>query len=106
MKLSRDDFAGPKHILSTKWWGFFLYGKAKVFDQNMFVGFSQRTNEKNQPRNVDVSVQKLAEFSRSQKTISCQYKKRAKPLICLWVNKNPVALECFVCGEGENSGRQ
>lgn len=40
MKLSRDDFAGPKHILSTKWWGFFLYGKAKVFDQNMFVGFS------------------------------------------------------------------
>jgi len=55
---------------------------------------------------VDLSFQKLAEFSGSQKTISCQYKKRAKPLICLWVNKNPVALECFLYGEGENRGRQ
>lgn len=54
---------------------------------------------------MDVSVQKLADFSRSQKTISCQYKKRAKPLICLWVNKNTVAVKCFVYGEGENRGR-
>lgn len=53
---------------------------------------------------MDVSVQKLAEFSRSQKIISCQYKKRAKPLICLWVNKNTMAVKCFACGEGENGG--
>lgn len=66
----------------------------------------QIKKKKNQPRNVDVSVQKLAEFSRSQKTISCQYKKKAILLICLWVCENPVALKCFVCGERENRGGQ
>lgn len=83
---------------------FFMGGPRSLAKIHLWASLTEQI--KNQSRNVNVSVQKLAAFSSSQKTVSCQYKKRAKPLICLWMNKNPMALECFVCEEGENKGRE